>query len=259
MTPTDVAPERPTRRPDAVLVAEDICRRFGAVQALTDARLTVRRGQVTALVGDNGAGKSTLVKIIAGVDRANSGRILLDGKEVRGGDPAEVRRHGLEAVYQDLAVAPDLDIAANLFMGREITRWGFARRLDRVTMRSRATEALERLRVSVPDVDVPVHKLSGGQRQSVAVARAAMWATHIVLMDEPTAALGVSQTDSVLELIRSVADTGVGVLVISHNLQDVFAIADEICVLRLGRTVVQLPAVDLSADDVVALMTGARS
>lgn len=242
-----------------VLEVRHVTRHFGAVHALVDANLTIKRGKVTALVGDNGAGKSTLVRIICGVDHATSGEVLLDGVPMVNANPLEAREMGIEAVYQDLALAPDLDVATNMFMGREIIQPGPFRRLDRSKMKVQASDALQKLQVKIPDIRKPVMMLSGGQRQAVAVARAATWATKVVIMDEPTSALGVSQTDSVLKLVRQVCESGLGVLLISHNMQDVFKVADEICVLRLGRTVAQLPIEETSMRDVVALMTGAES
>ena len=241
-----------------VLEVKHVTRHFGAVHALVDANLIVRRGRVTALVGDNGAGKSTLVRIICGVDRATSGEVLLEGQPMNNADPLEARKLGIEAVYQDLALAPDLDVATNMFMGREIINSGPFRRLNRLQMRTQAADALQALQVKIPDIRKPVMMLSGGQRQAVAVARAATWATKVVIMDEPTSALGVSQTDSVLELVRQVSESGLGVLLISHNMQDVFKVADDICVLRLGRAVAQLPVKETSMRHVVALMTGAE-
>lgn len=241
-----------------VLAARHVTRHFGAVQALVDANLRLEAGKVTALVGDNGAGKSTLVRIICGVDRPTSGEVVLDGEVLPEGDPLEARKRGIEAVYQDLALAPDLDVATNMFMGRELVRRGPLRRLDRPAMRLQAAEALRSLQVKIPDIRRPVVKLSGGQRQAVAVARAATWATRVVVMDEPTSALGVSQTESVLQLVRQVAESGLAVLLISHNMPDVFRVSDEICVLRLGRTVAQIPAATTSMTEVVALMTGAE-
>jgi simple sugar transport system ATP-binding protein len=241
---------------DPLLEARGVTRRFGHVQALRGAAFTAHAGEVVALIGDNGAGKSTLVKALAGALRPDSGEILLDDRPVHLADPVAAQRLGIETVYQDLALAHDLDAAANLFLGRELTRFPFLNLLDRAAMRLRATEAFEELGIRLPDMSAPVRQLSGGQRQCVAVARAVAWASRIVFMDEPTAALGVVQRGQVLDLIRRVRDRGVTVVLISHNMPEVLAVADRVEVLRLGRRVARFTAADTSVEELVSAMTG---
>jgi len=246
--------------PPFLLEARGIQKHFGRVVALRDGNFGLRPSEVHAIVGDNGAGKSTLIKIISGVYSADGGDLLLDGAKVTIGNPREARAFGIETVYQDLALADDLDAAANLFLGREELRapplswFGF---LDRKTMRLRAEEAMERLRIDIPSVETPVLSLSGGQRQAVAVARAIAWGTRIVIMDEPTAALGVRESGQVLELIKEVRAQGLAVIMISHNLPEVFMVADRITVLRLGRTITTLETAKTSLEAIVGMMTGA--
>jgi simple sugar transport system ATP-binding protein len=244
--------------PDLPLIeAKNIARHFGSVQALQGADFHVNRGEIVALIGDNGAGKSTLVRILSGTDRPNSGEIRVNGEPVLFGSPQDARAAGIETVYQDLALAPDLDAASNLFLGREVFKPGLLGRLgvlDRAAMARRAREAMSRLGVQIrPNAEV--FKLSGGQRQSVAVARAAAWATNVIFMDEPTAALGVVQTRGVLDLIRRVRDAGTAVVLISHNLPQVLEIADRVVVLRLGRKVAEAASSDITVDDLVSAMT----
>src|SRR4051812_3208864 len=215
-----------------VLSLRGISKRFGAVQALTDVKIDVMPGEVVALVGDNGAGKSTLVKVISGVGPANEGVIEWEGSPVTIDRPQDARRLGIATVYQDLALADNLDVVANLFLGQETARHGV---LDDIDMEREARELLETLSVKIPSVRTQVASLSGGQRQSVAIARSLLGEPKVVLLDEPTAALGVAQTAEVLALIHRLRDRGYGVVVISHNLADVFEVADRIVVLRLGR------------------------
>ncbi|MFI6871623.1 ATP-binding cassette domain-containing protein [Nocardia sp. NPDC050406] len=243
-----------------VLEAEGLSKRYGGVEALRDANFQVRAGEVVALIGDNGAGKSTLVKCLSGAEQPDAGRILLDGKPVRMASPVAARRLGVETVYQDLAVAPDLDAAANLFLGRELFHRGPLGRLgllDRKAMRTQAAEHFRRLGVVLPRADAPIGALSGGQRQTVAVARAVLWASKVVFMDEPTAALGVVQRERVLEVIGRVRDQGISVVLISHNMPEVLAVADRVEVLRLGRRVARFTAADATLEKLVAAMTGA--
>ena len=242
-----------------VLDARKITKSFGPVKALTDVDFTVYPGEVVALIGDNGAGKSTLINVLTGVLQPDSGEIVFDGKPVRFSSPHEAREAGIETVYQDLAVAPHLDAVANIYLGRETKvggPFGFIGVLDNDKMREETLEHLSRLRVRVPELGRRLVTLSGGQRQGVAVARAVMWASKIVIMDEPTAALGVAQTDSVLELVRQVRDTGIPVVFISHNMPNVFHVADRIAVLRLGRMVAELDPKTATIEDAVAAMTG---
>lgn len=239
-----------------------VTKRFGAVQALAGASLRVSAGEVVALVGDNGAGKSTLVKSVAGVHQPDTGEIRVDGRVARLSSPATAAGLGIATVYQDLALCENLDVVANLFLGRELTVAPFVGRLRRMrhaSMEAEATRTLSDLSVRIPSVRQPVATLSGGQRQSVAVARAVLWGSRLVLMDEPTAALGVEQTDMVLQLIRTLRTRGLGVLLISHNLRDVFDVADRVTVLRLGRTAADLAVADTTPEAVVSAITGGVS
>jgi D-xylose transport system ATP-binding protein len=218
-----------------LLQLRDITKTFGSVQALVDVDFEVRAGEVMALVGDNGAGKSTLVKCIAGTHSADSGQILFEGQEVHIHGPRDAARLGIEVVYQDLALCDNLDVVQNMYLSREANRFQI---LNEATMEQHTGETLKSLAVTtIRSVRQTVATLSGGQRQSVAVARAVMWNSKLVVLDEPTAALGVAQTEQVLELVRRLGSQGLGVLLISHNLHDVFETADRITVLRLGRNV----------------------
>ena len=218
-----------------LLQLRGITKTFGSVQALDDVDFEVRAGEVMALVGDNGAGKSTLVKCIAGTHSADSGQILFEGREVSIHGPKDAARLGIEVVYQDLALCDNLDVVQNMYLGRELNR---AQILTEAPMEQHTAETLKSLAVTtIRSVRQTVATLSGGQRQSVAVARAVMWNSKLVILDEPTAALGVAQTEQVLELVRRLGNQGLGVLLISHNLHDVFETADRITVLRLGRNI----------------------
>jgi D-xylose transport system ATP-binding protein len=237
-----------------ILELTDISKRFGAVQALSDAALQVHAGEVVALVGDNGAGKSTLIKVIAGVGPADTGEIRWHGQPVTIHRPSDATALGIATVYQDLALCDNLDVVANLFLGREVTR---ARVLDEVEMEREASELLSSLSVRIPSVRIPVAGLSGGQRQSVAIARSLLGEPKIVILDEPTAALGVAQTAEVLNLVERLRERGLGVILISHNLADVQAVSDRIVVLRLGRNNGEFPTADTSQETVVQAITGA--
>jgi simple sugar transport system ATP-binding protein len=240
-----------------LIEARGIVRHFGHVQALQGADFGVNRGEIVALIGDNGAGKSTLVRILSGSDRPNEGAIFVNGAQARFDGPPDARAAGIETVYQDLALAPDLDTAANMFLGREILKPGLLGRLgvlDTQQMAREAGEAMTRLGVSLRPSSV-MFTLSGGQRQSVAVARAAMWATRVIFMDEPTAALGVAQTQGVLDLIRRVRDAGTAVVLVSHNMPQVIETADRIVIMRLGRTVGSVSAAATTVDELVRAMT----
>jgi simple sugar transport system ATP-binding protein len=244
---------------EPLLAAHDIDKRYGHVDALRGANFTVYPGEVVALIGDNGAGKSTLTKVLSGAIRPDRGRIEMAGRRIDLHSPLDAQRHGIETVYQDLALAYDLDAASNLHLGREILRpapLGWLGMLDKAAMRQRALAAFHDLKITLPDVTVPVGTLSGGQRQCVAVARAVAFATKVVFMDEPTAALGVIQRRQVLDLIRRVRDQGVAVVLISHNMPEVLAVADRVEVLRLGRRVARLTAANTSVDELVSAMTG---
>ena len=243
-----------------LLEARGIQKHFGHVTALAHGDFELAPNEVHAIVGDNGAGKSTLVKVISGVYHADGGELRLEGRPLSVASPREARQLGIETVYQDLALADHLDAAANLFLGREeylpgALGWlGF---LDTKTMRRRAQEEMARLKIGIKSVDQPVVSLSGGQRQAVAVARAIAWGTRIVIMDEPTAALGVRESSMVLELIKEVRSQGLAIIMVSHNLPEIFAVSDRITVLRLGRTITTLRTADTSLESVVGMMTGA--
>jgi simple sugar transport system ATP-binding protein len=243
-----------------VLQAQNIVKHYGSVEALRSASFEVDSGEVVALIGDNGAGKSTLVKCLSGAEIPDSGTILIDGSPVVLDSPVTARRLGIETVYQDLAVAPELDPAANLFLGREIRRKGVLGKLgvlDKPEMRRRASAEFIRLGVTLQSIDVPIGSLSGGQRQSVAVARSVVWASKVVFMDEPTAALGVVQREKVLDVIRRVRDEGMAVVLISHNMPEVLSVSDRVEVLRLGRRVARFTAAEATLEDLVGAMTGA--
>ena len=243
-----------------LLEARNITKNYGSVEALRGASFSIDAGEVVALIGDNGAGKSTLVKCLVGAEQPTSGEIVLDGEKVSFDSPTTARRMGIETVFQDLAVAPDLDPAANLFLGREIKRKGLLGALgmlDKAEMRKQAAERFTTFGVTLQSLDVPIGSLSGGQRQSVAVARAVAWASKVVFMDEPTAALGVVQRERVLEVIKRVRDNGIAVVLITHNMPEVQAVADRVEVLRLGKRVARLTGADMSLENLVGAMTGA--
>ncbi len=247
--------------PKPILEIHDISKRFGAVQALSDVEFEVYPSEVVGLVGDNGAGKSTLVKIISGVYRPDSGHYIFEGREVSITSPKDATTLGIETVYQDLALCDNLDVVGNLYLGRERTQGmlpGLTKVLDEVTMEEEAKRIVNELHIRIPSVRSKVATLSGGQRQSTAVSRAVMWNSRVVLLDEPTAALGVEQTHQVKELIRRLRDRGLGVVVISHNLADVFDISDRIVVLRLGRRVATFDTRSTNAEQVVGAITGAE-
>ncbi len=236
----------------AVLSMRGVSKHFGAVSALTDIELDVYSGEVVALVGDNGAGKSTLVKILAGVHAPDAGEISFEQQSVHIADPSAALALGIATVFQDLALCENLDVVANLFLGQEMSPL----RLDEVTMETRSWELLNELSARVPSVRTPVASLSGGQRQTVAIARSLLLQPKVIILDEPTAALGVAQTAEVLDLIERVRERGLGVVMISHNMEDVRAVADRIVVLRLGRNNGVFDA-DVSSEALVAAITGA--
>jgi D-xylose transport system ATP-binding protein len=245
-----------------LLELEDVSKRFGPVQALDHVDFEVRPGEVVALVGDNGAGKSTLVKAIAGIHTTDSGRVLFRGQPVHITTPGDAVALGIATVYQDLALCDNLDVVANLFLGQEVVSHGLGHvteQLDETSMEHRSHELLEQLAVTIPNVRSEVGSLSGGQRQQVAVARSLLGEPKVVLLDEPTAALGVQQTAQVLSLIKRLRERGLGVVVISHNLADIFEVADRIFVLRLGRNSGVFDATKVNQEDVVGAITGARS
>jgi D-xylose transport system ATP-binding protein len=242
---------------EPILEIKGLNKSFGPVHVLHDIDLSVYPGQVTALVGDNGAGKSTLVKCIAGINSIDSGVVKFEGKEVHFTDPRVAAALGIEFVYQDLALADNLDITQNMFLGREIRRFGF---LVDGEMERKARETLASLSVrTVSSVRQRVSSLSGGQRQTVAIAKAVLWNSKVVILDEPTAALGVAQTAQVLELVRRLADRGLAVVLISHNMNEVLEVADRITVLYLGQTAAQVQRSDVTQQDLVELITTGRS
>jgi len=244
-----------------VLEAHGLVKRYGQVVALRGAEIELFPNEILALIGDNGAGKSTLIKALSGALQPDEGEIRLDGEQVQFRSPRDARGAGIETVYQDLAVAPALDIAANIFLGREARRRGplgrLLRMLDKGAMRREAARHFAELRIGVQSMAQPVEDLSGGQRQGVAVARAATWARRLVIMDEPTAALGVKETGQVLDLIRRVRERGLPVILISHDMPHVFELADRISIMRLGRRVAVVTPQTHSMAEAVAIMTGA--
>lgn len=243
-----------------LLEARGITKSFGHVEVLRGVDLSIEPGKVVSLIGDNGAGKSTLVKILSGVLQQDSGEILIDGTATNISSAEQARSLGLETVYQDLALAPDLGPAENVFVGREVLKrgpLGWLGVLDNAHMRREAAKTFQSMGTDVKDMEAPVAALSGGQKQSVAICRSVMWAKRLVFMDEPTAALGVRQTRGVLDLIRRVADSGIAVILISHNMTDVLEASDEINVLRLGRCVAQYQRGQADIDTLVGAMTGA--
>jgi fructose transport system ATP-binding protein len=247
--------------PTPILEARGLVKNYGHVVALNGADFELYPSEITAIIGDNGAGKSTLIKSLSGAIQPDEGEILLDGEHVRFRSPLDARRVGIETVYQDLAVAPSLDIAENIFLGRELRRGGAAghvlRALDKRTMRREASRHFSELRIGIPSIGQSVENLSGGQRQGVAVARASAWGRRLVIMDEPTAALGVKETRQVLDLILRVRERGLPVILISHDMPHVFELADRIQIMRLGKRVAVVTPETHSMPEAVAIMTGA--
>ncbi|HEX3780523.1 MAG TPA: ATP-binding cassette domain-containing protein [Pseudonocardiaceae bacterium] len=242
---------------EPILALRGVNKSFGPVHVLHDVDFVVRAGEVAALVGDNGAGKSTLVKCIAGIHPVDSGEMLFNGQPVSIHGPRDAAELGIEVVYQDLALCDNLDIVQNMFLGRER---GAAYMLDEAGMELAARKTLASLSVrTVKSVRTPVASLSGGQRQTVAIAKSVLWDSKVVLLDEPTAALGVAQTRQVLDLVRRLAEQGLGVVLISHNMNDVFEVADRISVLYLGRMAAEVNTKDVTNNQVVELITGGRS
>ncbi|GAC1320068.1 MAG: ATP-binding cassette domain-containing protein [Thermoleophilaceae bacterium] len=243
-----------------VLALRGVSERFGPVRALENVDFDVRAGEVVGLVGDNGAGKSTLVKVISGIYQPDDGEFLFEGEPVKINGPRDAAKLGIATVYQDLALCDNLDVVANLFLGRELTAPGlgrFTRQLDETAMEQRSHELLEQFAVTIPSVRSEVGTLSGGQRQQVAVARSLLGDPKVVLLDEPTAALGVSQTAQVLELVKRLRERGLGVVMISHNLADVFQVVDRIFVLRLGQKAGDYDVGNTTREEIVGAITGA--
>ena len=256
MTAEALAPPPGADTATPLLSLRNVQKSFGAVHVLRGVDLDVRAGQVTALVGDNGAGKSTLIKGIAGIHAFDEGDYLFDGQPVTVHGPKDANALGIEVVYQDLALCDNLDVVQNMFLGREL---GSSVALNEDTMEARARETLDGLSVrTLQSVRTAVASLSGGQRQTVAIARSVLWNSKLVILDEPTAALGVAQTEQVLRLVRRLADRGLGVILISHNLNDIFEVADDIAVLYLGAMVAQVRREDVTSNQVVELITSGR-
>lgn len=245
-----------------VLEVRELSKSFGGLRALRDVSFSLRRGEVLGLLGDNGAGKSTLVKCIAGTHQPERGQILVDGREVRIANPDEARSLGIETVFQELALVGSLDVVANLFLGREARTGGPGRLvgwLDRKRMSRETADTLARLEIRIPSLRAPVASLSGGQRQAVAVGRAVAWGRHIVLLDEPAAALGVEQAAHVLELVDRLRENGVAVVLVTHNMQHVLEVCDRVVVLRHGAVVADTGVAGLNGQDLVGLITGAEA
>jgi simple sugar transport system ATP-binding protein len=242
------------------LRARHVSKRFGGVVALDDVSIDVAAGQITGLVGDNGAGKSTLIRIISAVLTPDSGTIELDGAPVQFASPAEARAAGIETVYQDLALAGNLPVWANIYLGRELLRGPRQLHiLDKGRMASEARTMLSRLSRNMPPIDAPAWQLSGGQRQAIAIARAAAWGSNVIIMDEPTAALGPAETQAVEEVIAGLRDRGFAVLIISHNLEQIFRLVDRVWVLRRGRMIGSRWLAETTPEEVVAMITGASA
>jgi len=243
---------------DIILETRGLTKRYGGVHALEDVDCVIRHGEHIAIVGDNGAGKSTFVRNITGVERPTAGKVLLDGQEVHFASPQDARRSGIETVYQNLALADYLDVPANIFLGREEVRFrlGPFSWMNKRAMRQKAEELLEQTGIKIPDLNQQVMSMSGGQRQCVALSRAAGWGSKLIIMDEPTAALGIQETTRVENIIRGLKARGVTVILVSHNLRQVFNLVDRIMVFRRGRIAGILDAKTASGNEVVALITG---
>jgi ABC-type sugar transport system ATPase subunit len=247
---------------EPLLRAVDLTKRFGGLVAVDHANLEVFPGQVVGLVGDNGAGKSTFIKMVSGVYQPDEGELYFNGQKVTFSGPAAARDLGIETIYQDLALAENLDVGSNIFLGREVKRrylGGAVQTLDRRKMREESRGVLSRLDIQVPSLTQQIRNLSGGQRQAVAIARSIYWNARLMIMDEPTAALGVAEQRKVLRLVRTLSEQGVPVIIISHNMQDVFAVADRIVIMRRGKKVGELEAANTTPDEVVSLMVGAEA
>jgi ABC-type sugar transport system ATPase subunit len=243
-----------------ILQVKELYKRFGGLVAVDHVSLDVHPGEVVGLLGDNGAGKSTLIKMISGAYKPDSGQILLNGEAVSFATPLEARRRGIETIYQDLALCDNLDAGANIFLGRERMRrqLGIFSVLDRPYMLHEARQVLDQLDIRIPELRTPIRQLSGGQRQAVSIARAVYWKAHLMIMDEPTAALGVPEQLKVLELIRTLRNQGVPVILISHNMLDVFAVADRVIVMRRGSKSGERRISETNENEVVGLMVGAE-
>ena len=246
---------------DAVLRTQGLSKRYGGVQALVGADFELRAGEHVAIVGDNGAGKSTFVRQITGVEQRSAGTVWFDGREVSFKGPLEAREAGMECVFQTLALADDLDVPSNLFLGREIIRWNLGpfSILDRRAMRREAEASLKRTGVRIPRLDNTIRHMSGGQRQCVAIARSATFASKLIIMDEPTAALGVQETAQVEAIIRTLKEQGIPLILVSHNLRQVFDLVDRIVVFRRGHIAATLDKSETDGNDIVSYITGVKS
>ena len=247
---------------ETLLRAVNLTKRFGGLVAVDTVSLDITAGEVVGLVGDNGAGKSTLIKMISGVYQPDGGEIYFDGHKLALSGPREARDLGIETIYQDLALAENLDVGSNIFLGREVKRRhmaGLIHTLDRHKMREESANVLSRLDIRVPSMTQQIRNLSGGQRQAVAIARSIYWNARLMIMDEPTAALGVAEQRKVLMLVRTLCEQGVPVIIISHNMQDVFAVADRIIIMRRGKKVGERIAAQTTPDEIVSLMVGAEA
>ena len=249
-----------TIKTEPILKAVDLYKHFGGLVAVDHVSLEVHAGEVVGLLGDNGAGKSTLIKMISGVYQPDGGRIVLNGRDVSFASPQDARDAGIETIYQDLALCENLDAGANIFLGREPVRPVLAvlRAVDRQRMLEESRRILAQLDIRIPGLARPIRQMSGGQRQAVAIARAVYWNARLMIMDEPTAALGVPEQRKVLSLVRTLRERGVGVVIISHNLQDVLDVADRAVVMRRGRTVGERKAAETNTTDLLGLMLGAE-
>ncbi len=243
-----------------ILQVREMYKHFGGLVAVDHVSFAVAPGEVVGLLGDNGAGKSTLIKVISGVHRPDGGTLLLDNEEVSFPSPLDARRKGIETIYQDLALCENLDASANIFLGREVRlrRWGILRELDNAYMLKESRTVIEQLDIQIPDLRKPIRLLSGGQRQAVAIARAVYWNARLMIMDEPTAALGVPEQLKVLQLVRTLRERGIPVILISHNMQDVFAVADRVIVMRRGRKAGERMIKETNDKEIVGLMIGAE-
>lgn len=247
---------------EAILQAKNLTKHFGGLTAVDNVSMDVRLGEVIGLVGDNGAGKSTLIKMISGVYQPDGGEIYFNDEMVTFSGPREARDMGIETIYQDLALAENLDVSSNIFLGREVKKrflGGLVHTLDWPTMHAQSNGALDKLDIHVPSLTQQIRNLSGGQRQAVAIARSIYWNARVMIMDEPTAALGVPEQRKVLTLVRTLRDQGVPVIIISHNMQDIFAVADRIVILRRGKKVAELESDKTTPDEIVSLMVGAEA
>lgn len=244
-----------------ILQTINLEKHFGGLVAVNNVSLDIYPGEVVGLVGDNGAGKSTLIKIISGVYRPDGGKILLDGQEVHFATPMEARQRGIETIYQDLALCENLDAPVNIFLGREPVRrtLGLFKVVNRAYMHDESQQVLDKLDIHIPNLNRPIREMSGGQRQAVAIARAVYWNARLMIMDEPTAALAVAEQRKVYELVRTLREQNVPVIIISHNLQDVFAVSDRIVVMRRGRKVGEVVTAETTTDEVVGLIVGATA